>query len=74
MKPIWIAIMLATVIGLTGCQVLNPYDEKSDCPDPFNGDCVSMKTAYRQIQGRSQQYRAQSHRSQARLAAYQGSA
>ena len=40
--------ILVTMIGfLSGCQVLNPYDKAGDCPDPYTGDCVSMKAAYR---------------------------
>lgn len=40
--------ILVTAIGfLSGCQTLNPYDTAGDCPDPYNGDCVSMKAAYR---------------------------
>ena len=40
-------ILLIVILPLSGCQILNPYDAKSDCPDPYNGDCVSMETAYR---------------------------
>jgi conjugal transfer pilus assembly protein TraV len=47
MKNIWIMILLIVILPLSGCQILNPYDAKSDCPDPYNGDCVSMETAYR---------------------------
>ena len=47
MKTIWILILLIVILPLSGCQIFNPYDAKSDCPDPYNGDCVSMETAYR---------------------------
>jgi conjugal transfer pilus assembly protein TraV len=47
MKTIWLLIILAVFPSLTGCHTLNPYDEASDCPNPFNGDCVSMDIAYR---------------------------
>lgn len=47
MKTIWLLLILTVFLSLTGCQTLNPYDEVSDCPDPFNGDCVPMDTAYR---------------------------
>ncbi len=47
MKTIWLFFLLSVVVLLTGCETMNPYDESSDCPDPFNGDCVSMDTAYR---------------------------
>jgi conjugal transfer pilus assembly protein TraV len=47
MKTIRLLVILVAFLPLTGCQTLNPYDESSDCPDPFNGDCVSMDTAYR---------------------------
>jgi conjugal transfer pilus assembly protein TraV len=40
--------ILVMAIGfLSGCQTLNPYDKAGDCPDPYTGDCVSMKAAYR---------------------------
>lgn len=47
MKNIRILILLIVILPLSGCQIFNPYDAKSDCPDPYNGDCVSMETAYR---------------------------
>ena len=47
MKTIWILILLIVILPLSGCQILNPYESASDCPDPYNGDCVSMETAYR---------------------------
>ena len=47
MKNTWILILLIVILPLSGCQIFNPYDAKSDCPDPYNGDCVSMETAYR---------------------------
>ena len=47
MKRIWILILLIAILPLGGCQILNPYDSASDCPDPYNGDCVSVDTAYR---------------------------
>ena len=47
MRTIALLLVPALFLSLTGCQTLNPYDEASDCPDPFNGDCVPMDTAYR---------------------------
>ena len=47
MKTKWLSILLISILPLAGCQILNPYDASSDCPDPYNGDCVSMETAYR---------------------------
>ena len=46
MKTKWLLLLLISTYLLSGCQILNPYDAKSDCPDPWKGDCVSMKTAY----------------------------
>jgi len=40
-------MIIVVLFMLSGCQTLNPYDEDSDCPDPFGGDCVSMTDAYR---------------------------
>jgi len=42
-----IFMIIVVLFMLSGCQTLNPYDEDSDCPDPFGGDCVSMTDAYR---------------------------
>ncbi|MGA9535835.1 MAG: TraV family lipoprotein [Desulfobacterales bacterium] len=47
MKTKWLLILLISILPLGGCQILNPYDASSDCPDPYKGDCVSMETAYR---------------------------
>ena len=47
MKTKWLSMLLISILPLAGCQILNPYDASSDCPDPYNGDCVSMETAYR---------------------------
>jgi conjugal transfer pilus assembly protein TraV len=47
MKTKWLLLYLITTLLLAGCQILNPYDSASDCPDPYKGDCVSMETAYR---------------------------
>ncbi len=47
MKTKWLSILLISILPIAGCQILNPYDASSDCPDPYNGDCVSMETAYR---------------------------
>ena len=41
-------LILIIAIGvLTGCSTLNPYGNSIDCPDPYNGECVDMDTAYR---------------------------
>ncbi len=40
-------ILVTTIVFFAGCSTLNPYGKTSDCPDPHNGDCVSMDTAYR---------------------------
>ena len=47
MRTTSLLILLALFLSLTGCQTLNPFDEDSDCPDPLNGDCITMDTAYR---------------------------
>lgn len=47
MKTKWFLIILVAILPITSCTILNPYDAASDCPDPYNGDCVSMETAYR---------------------------
>ena len=47
MGTIRLLLILAVFLSLSGCQTLNPYDDSSDCPDPFNGDCVPMDIAYR---------------------------
>ena len=49
MKTPRLFFILLAILPLMSCQSLNPYDESSDCPDPFKGDCVSMKTAYRRF-------------------------
>ena len=46
MKTKWLLLLLISTYLLSGCHILNPYDSASDCPDPWKGDCVSMKTAY----------------------------
>lgn len=47
MKLLYIIILTTTIGILSGCSTLNPYGKESDCPDPYNGECVSMDTAYR---------------------------
>jgi conjugal transfer pilus assembly protein TraV len=36
-----------SILFLSGCSTLNPYDEKADCPDPYNGSCISTPLAYK---------------------------
>ena len=45
MKTRW--YLTTAVLILCGCSTLNPYDAQSDCPDPYNGACVSTPTAYK---------------------------
>jgi conjugal transfer pilus assembly protein TraV len=47
MKTYSYFLYLFSVLVLSGCSTLNPYDEKADCPDPYNGSCISTPLAYK---------------------------
>ena len=46
MKMVRFSILLAAVIIISGCSVLNPYRSKFTCPQKENGKCVSVDVAY----------------------------
>lgn len=44
-------LLLGLVLLLTGCSVLNPYEEDFKCPRTDEGECVDVETAYNESRG-----------------------
>jgi len=47
------ALILAGMLIMSGCALLNPYESSFSCPESYNGKCVSVQTAYSESSGLS---------------------
>ncbi len=47
------ALILAGMLLMSGCALLNPYESSFSCPESYNGKCVSVQTAYSESSGLS---------------------
>lgn len=45
------ALILAGMLLMSGCALLNPYESSFSCPESYNGKCVSVQTAYSESSG-----------------------
>jgi len=45
------ALILAGLLFMNGCALLNPYESSFSCPESYNGKCVSVQTAYSESSG-----------------------
>ncbi len=45
------SLILAGMLLMSGCALLNPYESSFSCPESYNGKCVSVQTAYSESSG-----------------------
>jgi len=48
-----LTLLLGLVLLLSGCAILNPYEEDFKCKKTSEGKCVDVETAYREAKGLS---------------------
>lgn len=46
-----LTLLLGLILLLTGCSVMNPYEEDFKCPQTDDGKCVDVETAYYESKG-----------------------